>query len=268
MSLDADLDTLYGVPPQEFTALRKQLAVAARKRGDIDAATAIAAARRPTVAAWVVNVLIRSDPTARTRIAELTAALRAAHAAMDGARIRELSTQQRKLVSELARAGLVAADVENSTSALRDDVTNTLAAAIADPEVAGRLGRLERAQEWSGFGDFGLAVAPEFAVEPAPASDPEPEVDTAERRQEATRRRAEAAADVERAERIHAEAVAAVTDRREAVAAALLRYEELLAQLGGAEHQVDIVGAELADAKTALAQADSEIATISGESPT
>lgn len=262
MSLDADLDSLYGVAPQEFTALRKQLVAAAKKRGDTEAATAIAAARRPTVAAWVVNVLIRSDPTARTRIAELTAALRAAHAAMDGARIRELSTQQRKLVSELARAGLAAGDVSNPTSALRDDVTNTLAAAIADPEVAGRLGRLERAQEWSGFGDFGAAVEPE------PETEPEPEVDTAERLQAATRRRAEAAAEVERAERSHAEAVGTVADRREAVAAALLRYEELLAQLSTAEHQADLVEAELADAHTALAQADSEIATISGESPT
>lgn len=260
MSLDADLDSLYGVAPQEFTALRKQLVAAAKKRGDADAAAAIAAARRPTVAAWVVNVLIRSDPTARTRIAELTAALRAAHAAMDGVRIRELSTQQRKLVSQLAGAGLVAADVENPTSAMRDDVTNTLAAAIADPEVAGRLGRLERAQEWSGFGDFGVVE------EPVPV--PEPEVDTAERLQEATRRRAEAAAEVERAERSHAEAVVTVTDRRDAVAAALLRYEELLAQLSTAEHQADLVEAELADAQTALAQADSEIATISGESPT
>ena len=34
MSLDADLDSLYGVAPQEFTALRKQLVAAAKKRGE------------------------------------------------------------------------------------------------------------------------------------------------------------------------------------------------------------------------------------------
>ena len=67
MSVEDDLDALYGVPPEEFTALRKELATAAKDRGDGEAARVIAAARRPTTAAWVVNELIRADPTARGR---------------------------------------------------------------------------------------------------------------------------------------------------------------------------------------------------------
>ena len=38
MSVDDDLDRLYGVPPEEFTALRKELAASAKKRGDADEA--------------------------------------------------------------------------------------------------------------------------------------------------------------------------------------------------------------------------------------
>lgn len=253
MSADDDLDTLYGVPPEEFTTLRKELASAARERGDADGARVIAAARRPTVAAWVVNVLVRADPSAKTRLAELTAQLRAAHAAMDGVRIRELSTAQRKLVSALARAGFAAAGVSNPSAAIREHVTGTLQAAIADPEVAARLGRLDKAQEWSGFGDFG---APTVAAQPPRAA----EVD---RRVTEKRRRALAAA-----ERAHADAVAAVADATAALATARRRHEELLAAVNAAEYAVDIAEQDLSDANGDLADADSALAAIKSESPT
>ena len=103
MTSGDDLDRLYGVDPAEFTELRKELVTEAKKRGDRDAARTIGAARRPTTAAWVVNALVRADGTAASRLAEIGQHLRAAHAAMDGAKIRELSAAQRKLVDELVR---------------------------------------------------------------------------------------------------------------------------------------------------------------------
>ena len=66
-----DLDELYAVRPEEFTALRTKLLAAAKKLGDVDAAKRIAAARRPTTAAWVVNTLVRSDGSARDRLRNL-----------------------------------------------------------------------------------------------------------------------------------------------------------------------------------------------------
>ena len=152
MTVDDDLDTLYGVRPEEFTALRKELVAASRKRGDAEAAKSVAAARRPTVAAWVVNHLVRADPSAQRRMSELSDELRAAHAEMDGARIRELTGAHRRLVHELAEKAFAVADVGVVSAALRDDVTATLQAAIADAEVADRLGRLAKAEQWSGFG--------------------------------------------------------------------------------------------------------------------
>ena len=148
MTAEDDVDRLYGVRPEEFTALRKELAAAARKRGDSDGAKLIAGARRPTTAAWVVNLLVRADATARRRLAELSEALRAAHAAMDGVRIRELSTAQRRLVDELVRVGFAAADITGPSAALHDDVVGTVQAAIADPDVAARLCRLAKAEQW------------------------------------------------------------------------------------------------------------------------
>lgn len=260
MSVEGDLDTLYGAPPQEFVALRKTLTGAARRRGDAEGARVLAAARRPTVAAWVVNALVRADPTAKTRLVQLNAQLRAAHAAMDGTRIRELSAAQRTLVGELARAGFVAAGVSDPSAAVREDVIGTLQAAIADPEIAARLGMLDKAQEWSGFGDFGAAA--EVAASrrtPQLAAEPEPKLD---RRAAETRRRALAAA-----QRAHDDAVAAVSHRTAAVATARRRYEELLQRLSAAERAVDRAEQELKDANGSLAEADAALAAIMGESP-
>lgn len=257
MTLDDDLDTLYGVAPEGFTALRKELTAAAKKRGDPDAAAAIAAARRPTAAAWVVNRLVRAQPTAKVTLGELTAQLRAAHAALDGVRIRELSTAQRTLVGELVRAGFAAAGVDAPSAALRDDVTSTLQAAIADPDVAARLGRLEKAQEWSGFGDFGgfgeLGELGDFGDSAETVPPRAPTVDP----------RA-----IEAAEEVRAAAAAQVADRTTALRTARRRYEKLLETLSAAEDAVNIAEGRLHDANDELAQADSSLAALRRESPT
>ena len=160
-----ELDELYWVTPEKFTATRSRLAAAAKERGDADSAKRISGARKPTTAAWVVNRLALSHAKAKQRLTELGERLRAAHAAMDGERIRELTAEQRGLIDELARTAFDAAETTDPSAALRDDVTGTLQAAIADPDVATRLGRLVKAEQWSGFGDFGFTAA-------IPAEDP------------------------------------------------------------------------------------------------
>ena len=268
MTLDDDLDTLYGVRPEEFTALRKELAAAARKRGDTDAAKAIAAARRPTVAAWVVNSLVRADPTAQRRMSELSDALRAAHAEMDGARIRELTSAQRRLVHQLVDAAFAAADVAVVSAALRDDVTATLQAAIADPEVAGRLGRLAKAEEWSGFGDFGASAVVTSTPRTAPAlsrapgrkkaGSPGP---TKADRQAARRERDAAAAEVDVARAAHEDARHTVADRETDVATARRHYEALLERLNAAEQEVAAADAALEAANRAERESAKRVET-------
>ena len=81
---DDDLDVLYAAKPEEFTALRTKLAAEAKKRGDADTAKQITAARKPTTAAYVVNLLVLDDASARGRLTELGERLRDAHAGMDG----------------------------------------------------------------------------------------------------------------------------------------------------------------------------------------
>lgn len=266
MSAADDLDTLYGVPPEEFTALRKDLATAAKKRGDPEVAKLIAASRRPTMAAWVVNLLVRADATARPRLLELTDALRAAHATMDGSRIRELTAAQRKLVNELTRAAFKAAGIADPSGALRDDVTGTLQAAIADPDVASRLGRLEKAEQWSGFGDFGLSgegVTPTRRT-PAPKQ-PAAQAPSGPDLKAMRRRRAEAAAKVDVAQAAHSEAIDAVADRKSKVATARHRYEKLLETLSAAERAVEEADAELDAAQRELHDTANRLETVRAE---
>lgn len=263
MTIEDDLDTLYGVPPPEFTALRGQLVAQAKKRGETDAARTIGAARRPTVAAWVVNALVRADPAAADRLAELRAQLQAAHAAMDGARIRELTAAQRRVVTDLTRAGLAAARVDSPTPALRADITNTLQAAIADPGVHARLGRLEKAEEWSGFGDFGVSMAVGAGrpdTDDPDTDDPAPRgPDGGQRRRVLVERRGAAAAALARSEKVHAAATGTVADRQAALVAARQRLEQARELLAAAEHDVDIAAADLADARHADHVAKSDV---------
>lgn len=263
MTIEDDLDTLYGVPPPEFTALRGQLVAQAKKRGETDAARTIGAARRPTVAAWVVNALVRADPAAADRLAELRAQLQAAHAAMDGARIRELTAVQRRVVTDLTRAGLAAARVDSPTPALRADITNTLQAAIADPGVHARLGRLEKAEEWSGFGDFGVSMAVGAGrpdTDDPDTDDPAPRgPDGGQRRRVLVERRGAAAAALAQSEKVHAAATGTVADRQAALVAARQRLEQARELLAAAEHDVDIAAADLADARHADHVAKSDV---------
>ena len=163
-----ELDTLYWVEPEAFTAQRTKLAAEAKKRGDEAAAKRISAARKPTTAAWIVNRVALGHKDTKKRLADLGDRLRAAHAEMDGERIRALSAEQHKLIEALARAAFDAADVARPSASVREDVTGTLQAAIADPEVTERLGRLAKPERWSGFGGFGDA-APARPAKPTAA---------------------------------------------------------------------------------------------------
>jgi hypothetical protein len=277
VTAETDIDQLYGVRPEDFTALRTQLAAAAKKRGDADGAKQIAAARRPTTAAWVVNALVRSDDSARVRLADLSERLRAAHASMDGARIRELSAAQRKLIDELVRIGFDATGLTDPSAALREDVMGTLQAAIADPEIATRLGTLAKAERWSGFGEFG-ATSAVGSVSPAAergtdaptpkAREPKPTVTPGPNPAEvraARKRSTAAAAAVEAAQAAHADAVEAVGDQMAKLKSARRRYEKLLESLHAAERELNAADTEHAEAETSARRAADDLAAAKTE---
>ncbi|KMO70243.1 hypothetical protein MCHLDSM_05131 [Mycolicibacterium chlorophenolicum] len=233
-SVDDALDRLYAARPEDFTAQRTQLAAEAKRSGDAAAAKQISGSRKPTVAAWVANLLALRG-TARASLADLGARLREAHAAMDGEAIRTLTGEQRRLVDELSRAGFLAAGVAEPSAALRDDVTATLQAAVADPDVAARLGRLTKAEQWSGFGEFGTVTAVSAKRAPAPAK--AAPAKAADKKADDERAR-EARAALAAAEHRKSEADAALTELQSDLARARLRADDARRRLADAEQAV------------------------------
>lgn len=156
-------DVLYAAAPAKFLSLRLELSGRARTSGDAAAAKGIGALRKPTVAASIVNRLVHHDPASVSRLTELGARMREAQDALDAALLRDLSTERRALVGELSRAAVDLSDQGKPTTAVTDEITATFDAAVADPDVAARLGCLQRSEHWSGFG-FAQTGSPELTL--------------------------------------------------------------------------------------------------------
>jgi hypothetical protein len=233
-------DELYALAPTEFRTARDERARQARAAGDADLAEAIKKLRRPTVSAWLVNLLVREAPGQVRELLELGESLREAQQALAADRLRDLSVQRRQLVRELTQdAKRLAADASQSLSAqVEREVQDTLEAALADSGMADAVGsgRLTRALSYAGLGE-GVGVDDAVAVWAAPAElqvapsrDREPGRQAAPAKQETRQRRAtsrpgrEAAAGrgrrtAEEAKRDRREAEAAERERRQAEAA-------------------------------------------------
>ncbi|MFJ8113708.1 hypothetical protein [Streptomyces sp. NPDC096132] len=147
--VEAVLDGLYTTPPAEFVTRREVLAAEARTAGRTEDARRIHSARRPTLAAWAANLLLRSRPRESRQFLELGQALRKAHHDLDPAAVRELSTQRRRIVAALSRqAAELARDAgQRLSGTVQNDVTGTLQAVLADPDAAEQwaTGRLDGA---------------------------------------------------------------------------------------------------------------------------
>ncbi|WP_416906280.1 hypothetical protein [Micromonospora echinospora] len=153
------VERLYGTPPDRFVAARDAAVAESRRAGDPATAREIAKLRRPTVAAWLVNLLAIRRPELVAGLVELAEALRSAQRDLRGPKLRELSAQRRAVVAALvAEARTLAAGTEGAPPAGRlplAEVEATLNAALADTEVAAevRAGRLLRAASYAGFGE-------------------------------------------------------------------------------------------------------------------
>lgn len=145
-------DRLYAAPPEQFMTLRAELARAARAAGDPATAKAVTALRKPTLAAALINQLALADRAVIDRVLDLHRRLSTAHQGLDATELRVLTARRRLLVGELTDATFRSGGAQRWTPAQRDEVSATFDAAVADPDVANRLGRLTRAERFSGFG--------------------------------------------------------------------------------------------------------------------
>ena len=229
---------LYQLDPDEFMARRQDLADQARAAGDPAAAKQITGLRKPTRSAWVVNRLVRTDPDVTARLAALADELRDAERSRQGARIRDLSAARARLVDELTRQAL--SGLPAPPAALREEVTATLDAALADPEVAANLGTLVRAAHWAGFGlnlDDSPAAVPTTAAPSPKARKPAPAEASAERERRHREKIIEAERDVAEADRALDAATAAERQLEDTVRRLEGELAQARKQLGEARRQ-------------------------------
>jgi hypothetical protein len=128
---------------------------AARAAGNRRLAVAIGRLRRPTVSAYILNLLVRNQPEVGEQLVALGEELRRAQEQLSGPALRELATQRAQLVGAMVRsARKIAADAGHPvTQAVAYELEQTLHAALADPDVATEVGsgRLVRAASRTGF---------------------------------------------------------------------------------------------------------------------
>ncbi|MGC4838536.1 hypothetical protein ACLQ3D_28925 [Micromonospora vinacea] len=158
--LSAELvQQLYRTPPDRFVAARDAAVADARRAGDPTTARQLARLRRPTVAAWLVNLLAIRRPELVADLVQLADALRVAQRELRGPRLRELSAQRRAvvgaLVAEVRKLAAAEPDAPPANRLPLAEVEETLNAAFSDVEVAEqvRAGRLLRAATYAGFGE-------------------------------------------------------------------------------------------------------------------
>jgi hypothetical protein len=167
--LGAAVSELYGADPEEFTRRRGELAATARSAREPAVARQIAGLRKPTRSAWMINRLVRSDPDAAAGLATLGEELRAAEQSGDGARMRESSQARRELIATLVPRALAASGEYNPPAALREEITATFSAALADPEVAEQIQHATLLRPARRVG-FGTVQPPELALVPPPSA--------------------------------------------------------------------------------------------------
>ncbi|MFJ4821267.1 hypothetical protein [Streptomyces sp. NPDC088801] len=239
-------DELYALRPEEFTAARASAVASARTAGDRELAQRIGALRKPSLAAWVSNLLVRSSPGEVEPLLRLGEGLRQAHQDLDGAQLRELSRRQHALIRALSlQARQLAEEAGHPIGeGVQREVENTLHAVLADPEAARAWagGRLTKPLSAAvGFPAVAEAARPR-RPEPAPARS-RPDRKASERQR---RRLDRARKDAEAAERelrdLRDEAAAAgraAGDAKQQVDALQRRVEELTGELERvrSEHQ-------------------------------
>jgi hypothetical protein len=159
---EKEVDALFALPLDEFTAARNALAKEARGEGDREAADAIRGLSKPTVSAWALNQVARRERmnvralvTAGER---MLAAQRAVLAGKPADRLRKASEDEQKALNALVSAGeRVLAEAERPASAqVRERMARTLRAAAVDSGAREALerGRLSDDLDPSGFGPF------------------------------------------------------------------------------------------------------------------
>ena len=268
-------DELYGLMLSDFTPARD---AKAKELKGTDLGKEVKALKKPSTAAWVVNLLVRRDADQVAQVLEVGEALRAAQESMSADEMRALTRQRRQLTAAVTTQARRTAREAGAkvTDAVADQVEATLTAAMIDAECARavRSGLLVTALATTGLepaevaGAVALPDALGFAAtahEEAPPTRPElrvvPDPDAqAKALAAAEEELAAAEEEVASATAAHEESVQAV-DRLQARSLQIqAEIEELQTRIARLEANAEAVDDEIADAEDAFAETESTLA--------
>lgn len=168
---------LYLVPPAGFVAARDELVRQSHAAGHRELAGELRRLRRPTLSAWLVNLLVRHERAPMDRLLAVGRRLRDAQAQLDTEQLRTLAGLRQQLIAELLDRGrrrAAEAGVQPSGAVLAE-VEETLKAALVDLAASSTVlsGRLVRPMSHSGFGPMPSTAPPSAAPAASrPASRP------------------------------------------------------------------------------------------------
>lgn len=219
MATEDQIDALYSLPLEDFTAERNALAKELKEAGDKDAAASVKKLAKPTLSAWVVNQLARREPELMQELISIQDRLADPSSA---SKLRELTGKRRELVTALKRAAgsVLEAGGHGSGSTLQQVSQTLLAGATEEEQQLLAQGRLTRDLSSSGLEQvWGLE-----AVDPGETD----EQQEAERkaRAEAEHATKQAAEAQQRASQLATEAERLKTSAEEAERAATAAREE------------------------------------------
>jgi hypothetical protein len=260
-----DPDDLYGLPLDRFVAERNALAKTLRADGERDQAAEVAALRKPSVAAWAVNQLVRTQRGAVAELLQAGDALREAQQQVlegrgDGRSLRAAVERERAAVDELTSTagGLLSSEGQDLSQAVLDRVAETLRAAALDDDAREqvRAGRLERELRHVGLGGLAAGDAPAPRDAPAPPRRSKRDTETEGTERAAAKARADARTEARAAER---EARRRVERATRAVAGARERRDRAAQALSEAQVELDRADAERQDAEARLQEAKAAV---------
>ncbi|HEY6934751.1 MAG TPA: hypothetical protein VI452_15230 [Marmoricola sp.] len=264
--LVAIADRLYAEPVDTFTEARNTAAAQVEDRA---LSRQVKALKKPSTAAWAVNLLVRRDAAQIDQVLALGASLREAAASMQGEELRALTRQRRQLTAALATSARTLAREAGTrlSQAVVDQVEDVLTAAMLDPTAADvvRSGLVVKAFSSTGVSDLDVAsvvAVPEaLGVRATPVDRPKPELRVVPEDDELRRARAQQAVDQAAADLEHAQAEA--EEARQAVADLEARrlqvheeIDELRRRLADLEADADRVEEDLEEAVEERDEAD------------
>jgi hypothetical protein len=165
---EKDIDALYGLPFEQFTKARNELAAQLRSKGDKDGAAQVRELVKPSKAAWAVNQVMRTQPKEARALLAAGARLRKTHGAVASGNagpgeLREAVEAEREVVSRLTDAarGLISDQGRDLSESILERVAETLHALAVDDEIrsVADATRLSSERRLAGAGALSAPVA-------------------------------------------------------------------------------------------------------------